>query len=78
MRLFRWAADMAVADDVRKRAAGISALDAFDAGDLFEPGDFVLLDAVTNAIAALELSAYDEAQALEGGEDDDGSSEEAT
>ncbi len=78
MRLFRWAADMAVADDVRKRAAGISALDALETAGLFEPDDFVLLDAVTNAIAALELSAYDETQALEGGDDDDGSSQEAT
>ena len=62
MRLFRWAADMAVSDKDRKRTAGISALAALQAGRLFESYDLVLLDALTDAVAALEESTYDQEQ----------------
>ncbi len=73
MRLFRWAADMAVSDEDRKKTAGISALAALQAGRLFEPYDLVLLDAVTDAVAALEEASYDQQQEWEGGDDDEGS-----
>ena len=70
MRLFRWAADMAVADDARKRLAGVAALAALDEAGLFESDDLVLLGTVTDAVAANAEAEYRQLPEGEGDDDD--------
>jgi hypothetical protein len=71
MRLFRWAAELAVSNDERKRVAGVAALAALDEAGLFEGDDLVLIGTVTDAVAANAEAEYRQPPEGEGHNDDE-------
>jgi hypothetical protein len=51
MRMVRWAADHALADDESLRPLGVSALDALRRAELLQPEDEVLVEEIAEAVA---------------------------
>ena len=75
MRLLRWAVELAVSDDVRHRAAGVTVLGSLIRARLVVRGDRAFIEAVAGRIALLaDGTKYSGDQSLESSSDGEGGS----
>jgi hypothetical protein len=60
MRLLRWAAELAVDEDVGRGAVGVAALEALEVSALLQKDDQALISAVLDAVVEPVVDVYDE------------------
>jgi hypothetical protein len=69
MRLMRWAAELAVDEDLRRAGVGVAALDALQGSELLQDEDLDLVEAVAHSLLDDPVAEYDQ-DAADGDDDD--------